>query len=65
MTGDGVLTDLADAGAKLAAARDNLVAATNIAMGVAWVAVEHGQSEQSVAEALGVTRMTVRKWIGK
>jgi transposase len=29
------------------------------------MAVDDGQSEQYVAEMLGVNRLTVRKWVGK
>lgn len=60
-----IADDLDRAAANLKAARLSLTNATEVAQGAAWVAAQSGQSEQSIADALGVNRLTVRKWIGK
>ena len=62
---DPVTTELARAGHNLRVARDKLGDAKDDAQAAAKLAVKDGQSEQYVAEMLGVNRLTVRKWIGK
>ena len=53
------------ASADLRAARDCLDIAITRASDAAVEAVESGMSEVRVAAALGVNRLTVRKWLGK
>jgi hypothetical protein len=65
INGDPVTTELAQAGHNLRVARDKLGYAKNDAQAAAKAAVKAGESEVYVAEMLGVTRVTVRKWIGK
>lgn len=50
---------------KLAAARAALKAALKAAEEAAVAAIKAGGTEVAVAEALGVNRLTVRKWMGK
>lgn len=50
---------------RLADARAEERAASAAARATATWMVEQGASEVAVAEALGVTRMTVRSWLGK
>lgn len=57
--------DLARAGRKLRSARKAQQAALEAAKVAALQAIEEGQTEVAVAAALGVDRMTVRKWSGK
>lgn len=56
---------LVSAGDGLRSARYVLDGATEAAKQAAADAVAAGITEVYVAEALGVTRLTVRKWIGK
>ena len=62
---DRVTTELARAGHHLRLARQSLAHAKDDAQSAAKMAVDDGQSEQYVAEMLGVNRLTVRKWLGK
>lgn len=57
--------ELTDAGQKLAAARVELQRAIAQAKREAQALAEHGESEYTIAEMLGVARMTVRSWLGK
>lgn len=59
------MTDLADAAGRLLVARQELTEATDAAKAAAREAVGRGVSEVEVARRLGVSRMTVRKWLGK
>lgn len=56
---------LLEAAAALQQARDTLDAATEAAKQAAVRAVGAGASEVRVADALGVNRLTVRRWLGK
>lgn len=58
-------TELAKAAARLAKARKAEKAALEQARVLAVAAVNAGETEAGVARALGVDRMTVRKWLGK
>lgn len=57
--------ELARAGRKLRSARKAEQVALEAAKVAALQAIEEGQTEVAVAAALGVDRMTVRKWSGK
>ena len=59
------VSDLERAGAKLRRARVAVAAAIEEAERVALAALAEGETEVAVARALGVDRMTVRKWAGK
>ncbi len=61
----GRVHKLAQAGHNLRVARDKLDYAKDDARAAAQAAVKAGDSEVYVAEMLGVTRVTVRKWVGK
>ena len=50
---------------KLASARRDLAVATDLAKEQAALMRDCGESEYTIAEMLGVTRMTVRSWLGK
>lgn len=52
-------------GAHLQRARNLLAAAMQQAEGTAISASMEGMPETQIARALGVNRMTVRKWLGK
>jgi hypothetical protein len=52
-------------GARLAAARKEAAQAMSGAKKAGLAALDDGVSEVDVAAALGVDRMTVRKWQGK
>jgi len=56
---------VSEAARELAAAREALRMAMARARGVALAALESGAFEKSIAEQLGVDRMTVRNWQGK
>ncbi|QYC55115.1 helix-turn-helix protein binding domain protein [Mycobacterium phage Boilgate] len=56
---------VSEAARELAAAREALKMAMARARGVALAALESGAFEKSLAEQLGVDRMTVRDWQGK
>jgi len=56
---------LREVGAALARARANEAEARAKARKLALEAINAGQSEHSVAKALGVDRMAVRRWQGK
>jgi hypothetical protein len=56
---------LTKVGAQLAKARKAEKAARERARELAIEAVNDGQSELGVADALGVDRMAVRQWLGK
>lgn len=58
-------TVLREAGAALASAREDEAKARAAARELALKAIDAGQSEHSVAKALGVDRMAVRRWQGK
>lgn len=58
-------SDLERAGAKLRRARASLSTALEKAEAVGLAALADGKPEAAVARALGVDRMTVRKWAGK
>lgn len=60
-----IQAQLQEAGARLAAARTNLHAATQQARNTAHTAQTHGIPETRIAALLGVDRLTVRKWLGK
>lgn len=57
--------ELARAGRRLRSARKAEQAALEAAKVAAVQAIKEGQTEVAVAAALGVDRMTVRKWAGK
>ena len=59
------MSDLERAGAKLRRARGAVAAAIEEAERVALAALAEGETEVAVARALGLDRMTVRKWAGK
>ena len=59
------LNALKDAGTRLARAKRNLAEATEAAKSVANAAYEQKVYEITIAELLGVDRMTVRRWLGK
>jgi hypothetical protein len=50
---------------RLIKARQQLAAATDFARKTGLTMLEQGATEVEVAEALGVNRLTVRKWQGK
>lgn len=56
---------LDEAGRRLRRARAALAKALDEAQTEAQAALANGEPESSVARALGVDRMTVRKWAGK
>lgn len=56
---------VSEAARELAAAREALKMAMARARGVALAALESGAFEKSIAEQLGVDRMTIRNWQGK
>ena len=58
-------SELERAGRKLLSARKAEEAAFDAAKTAALQAITEGQTEVAVAAALGVDRMTVRKWVGK
>ncbi|HWV47381.1 MAG TPA: hypothetical protein VN039_15390 [Nitrospira sp.] len=62
---DRIDIDLIRAGDKLRSARTKEQAAYQEAHRAALAALQAGFPETGVAEALGVDRMTVRKWAGK
>jgi hypothetical protein len=57
--------ELARAARKLRSARKAQQDALEAAKSAALQAISEGQTEVAVAAALGVDRMTVRKWAGK
>lgn len=57
--------ELERAGARLRRARASLATATEEAREIGTRALAEGHAEAAVARALGVDRMTVRKWAGK
>jgi len=57
--------DLQRAGDRLRRARASLAKATEEAREAGLQALAEGERETVVARALGVDRMTVRKWAGK
>lgn len=57
--------ELLAASSALQAARDGLQEAMDDAKDAALKAIKAGATEVRVAEALGVNRLTVRKWQGK
>jgi len=57
--------DLESAGARLRRSRASLDKAVEVAREAAMRALAEGHAEAAVARALGVDRMTVRKWAGK
>lgn len=59
------MSDLDRAGESLRRARAALDQALKNAEAVGLLALAEGVSESAVARALGVDRMTVRKWAGK
>ena len=59
------MVDLAALGANLLTARGELAYRTEKAREGGLAALDAGESESAVAKALGVDRMTVRKWAGK
>ncbi len=59
------MSDLERAGARLRRARVALDKATEEAREAGVRALAEGRAEAAVARALGVDRMTVRKWAGK
>lgn len=59
------VSDLATLGDNLQTARGELLYRTEKAREGALAALAEGESESAVAKALGVDRMTVRKWAGK
>ena len=60
-----VTADLQQAARNLRAARLRLDKATREAQAITAAAYLTGTSESEIARQLGVTRVTVRKWIGK
>ena len=58
-------SNLARAGRKLRSARKAEREAFEVAATAARLAWESGATEVEIAQALGVDRMTVRKWRGK
>lgn len=61
----GIVFDAQAAAAKLVKARADLEEATAEAKHAAQVMVEHGATEDHIARRLGVTRRTVRRWLGR
>jgi len=59
------VTDLERVAGRLRAARQENQKASDAAKAAAREAVAGGMSESEAARQLGVTRMTIRKWIGK
>lgn len=59
------LKELDAAGRKLRSARSRLDVVMTEAQNVARGAYNGGIPETTIAEMLGVDRMTVRKWLGK
>lgn len=59
------VTEIEQAAADLARARESLRVAMAAAQSSAVGALSRGEPEAAVARALGVDRMTVRKWAGK
>ena len=59
------MSDLERVGRKLRSARTAAAAALEAARVAALAALADGDTEVDVAAALGVDRMTVRKWRGK
>lgn len=57
--------DATAAGLKLAAAHEALEAAKAEGRHAARGMAEHGRSEAEIAARLGVTRRTVRRWLGR
>lgn len=57
--------ELLDKGQELADARDELAEAKDRAREAARTAVARGMTESETARLLGVTRLTVRSWLGK
>ena len=54
-----------DAGREIARLTASLEDARAAARAVAVLAIADGESENALAARMGVTRMTVRKWLGK
>lgn len=59
------MTSLAKAARDLRAARARVEAAMKAAQVVALAEYSAGMPETEIAKALGVNRMTVRRWLGK
>jgi transposase len=59
------MTPLAKAARELRVARARLDAAMEAARAVAIAEHASGTAETDIAKALGVNRMTVRRWLGK
>lgn len=59
------MSDLERVGIRLLRARKTLAQALTDAQSEALAALSEGVPEAAVARALGVDRMTVRKWAGK
>ena len=51
--------------AKTSQARDDLDVVYAAARAITILAIEDGKSEVSLSKAIGVDRMTIRKWVGK
>lgn len=58
-------TALEQSGANLRAARETEQRARDQARQDALAAIENGATETAVARHLGVSRMTIRQWLGK
>ena len=60
-----MIADLERAARNLRGARSRLGKATKEAQAITAAAYLTGTSESEIARELGVTRVTVRKWLGK
>jgi DNA invertase Pin-like site-specific DNA recombinase len=58
-------TELSWAAGQLASARSQVDQATEIAKGAARKAHANGVYETTISDTLHVSRMTVRRWLGK
>ncbi|HTY33150.1 hypothetical protein [Mycobacterium sp.] len=54
-----------DTGQLIAEARNDLDLAYAAARAITILAIEDGKSEVAMSQAMGVDRMTIRKWVGK
>ena len=59
------MSNLAPEGARLTKARTELAAATDAAREAVRADIANGMTETEAARRYGVTRMTIRAWLGK
>lgn len=65
MTTDDYTLRLTDAAKRYASDRRRLDRSRDDLADLVRLVVRHGETETEVARLAGVTRMTVRKWLGK